>query len=38
MNRAHNKGERSKIEKKVSKYEDHTENFYSDKKVHSFNI
>jgi hypothetical protein len=38
MNWAYNKGERPKIPKKVSNFEDHTENFYSDKAVHFFKM
>ena len=38
MNRAFNKGDRPKISNKVSNFEDHAENFYSDKKVHFYNM
>ena len=38
MKRAYNKGEKPKIAKKVSNFEDHAENFYSDKTVHFYNI
>jgi hypothetical protein len=38
MNRTYNKGERPKTVKKVSNFEDHTENFYSDKTVHFYNM
>jgi hypothetical protein len=42
MNRTYNwpkiKGDRPKIAKKVSNFEDHAENFYSDKTVHFFNV
>jgi hypothetical protein len=33
MNRAYNKREKLNIAKKVSNFEDHAENFYSDKTV-----
>jgi hypothetical protein len=38
MNRAYNIGERLKTVKKVSNFEDHAENFYSDKPVHFYNM
>ena len=38
MKRAYNKGARPKIKKKVSNFEDHAENFYSDKTVHFYNM
>jgi hypothetical protein len=38
MNRTYNKGARPKIAKKVSNFEDHAENFYSDNMVHFYNI
>ena len=38
MNRAYNKGTRPKKVKKVSNFEDHTENFYSDKTVNFYNM
>jgi hypothetical protein len=38
MNRTFNKGARSKMTKKVSNFEDHAEKFYSDKKVHFYNM
>jgi hypothetical protein len=38
MNRTCNKGARPKNVKKVSNFEDHTNNFYSDKTIHSYNI
>ena len=38
MNRTYNKGARPKMTKKVSNFEDHTEKFYSDKKVHFYNM
>ena len=37
MNRAY-KGSRAKTVKKVSNFEDHAENFYSDKTVHFYNM
>ncbi len=38
MNRAYIKGDRPKNGKKVSNFEDHTENFYSNKTVHFYNM
>ena len=38
MDRAYNKGARPKMTKKVLNFEDHAENFYSDKTVHFFNV
>ena len=38
MNRTYNKGARPKMTKKVSNFEDHAENFYSDKTVHFYNM
>jgi heme exporter protein D len=38
MKRAYNKGAKPKIKKKVSNFEDHAENFYSDKTVHFYNM
>jgi hypothetical protein len=38
MNRTYNKGARPKIRKKVSNFEDHGENFYSDKMFHFNNM
>ena len=38
MNRTCNKGTRPKNVKKVSNFQDHTKNFYSDKTVHFYNI
>jgi hypothetical protein len=38
MNRAYNKEARPKNVKKVSNFEDHTKNFYSDKTVHFYNM
>ena len=38
MNWAYYKGDRPKSVKKVSNFEDHTNNFYSDKMVHFYNI
>jgi hypothetical protein len=38
MNRTYNKGVRPKIAKKVSNFEDHAENFYSDKMFHFYNM
>ena len=38
MNRAYNKGTRPKNVKKVSNFEDHTYNFYSDKTLYSYNM
>ena len=38
MNRTCNKGARPKFPKKVSNFEDHAENFYSDKTVHFYNM
>jgi hypothetical protein len=37
-NRVYNKGARPNIPKKVSNFEDHTENFYSDKRIHFYNM
>jgi hypothetical protein len=38
MNLACNKGARPKNVKKVSNFQDHTKNFYSDQTVHFYNI
>jgi hypothetical protein len=38
MKWVYNKGARPKIRKKVSNFEDHAENFYSDKAVHFYNM
>ena len=38
MKRAYNKRARPKIAKKASNFEDHAENFYSDKTVHLYNM
>ena len=38
MNRSYNKETIPKTMKKVSNFEDHGENFYSDKKVHFYNM
>ena len=38
MNRAYNKGASPKTVKKVSNFEDITNNFYSDKTVHFYNM
>ena len=38
MKRTYKKGAGHKIAKKVSSFEDHAENFYSDKAVHFFNM
>ncbi len=38
MNRAYNKGARPKTVKKVSNFEDHTNNFYSEKTVNFYNM
>ena len=38
MNRTYNKGARPKMTKKGSNFEDHAENFYSDKTVNFFNM
>jgi hypothetical protein len=38
MNRVYNKGARPKIVKKVSNFEDYTNNFYSDKTVYFYNM
>jgi hypothetical protein len=37
MNQAYNKGAIPKNVKKVSNFQDHTKNFYSDKTVHFYN-
>jgi hypothetical protein len=36
MHRGYNMGGKAKIAKKVSNFEDHAENFFSDKKVHFY--
>jgi hypothetical protein len=38
MKRTYNKGVKLKIKKKVSNFEDHAENFYSDETVHFYNM
>ena len=38
MKRAYNKGARPKIAKKVSNFEDHAENFYSNKTFRFYNM
>jgi hypothetical protein len=38
MKRAYNKRARPRIAKKVSNFEDHVENFYSDKMVYFYNM
>jgi 7-keto-8-aminopelargonate synthetase-like enzyme len=38
MNRAYNKGVRLNIAKKLSNFEEHAENFYSDKTIHFYNM
>jgi hypothetical protein len=38
MNQTYNKGARPKMTKIVSNFEDHAEKFYSDKRVHFYNM